>query len=69
MKTFQSVLLQIDPYSKKIFLTPAWPKDWNVDFKLHAPYNTIIEGTVKNGKVEALKVTPSSRKKDVIIYE
>ncbi len=69
MKTFQSMLLQIDPYSKKIYLTPAWPKDWDVDFKLHAPYNTIIEGTVKNGKVEALKVTPSSRKKDVIIYE
>ncbi|MCD6201649.1 MAG: hypothetical protein J7K46_07565 [Bacteroidales bacterium] len=69
MKAFQSMLLQADPYSKKIYLVPAWPKEWNVDFKLHAPYNTIIEGTIKNGKIEALKVTPSSRKGDVIISE
>ena len=67
MKAFQSMLLQTDPYSKKIYLTPAWPKDWNVDFKLHAPYNTIIEGSVKNGKIERLKVTPESRRKDIII--
>ena len=48
-------------------LFPAWPKDWNVDFKLHAPYNTVIEGVMKNGKVENLKVTPEIRKKDVEI--
>lgn len=67
MKTFQSMLIQADPYSKKIYLTPAWPKEWNADFKLHAPYNTIIEGVVKDGKIESLKVTPSYRKDDVII--
>lgn len=67
MKAFQSMLVQADPYSKKIYITPAWPKEWNADFKLHAPYNTIIEGSVKNGKIESLKVTPSSRKEDVII--
>ncbi|RLD77038.1 MAG: hypothetical protein DRJ10_12620 [Bacteroidetes bacterium] len=69
MKTFQSMLLQIDPYSKKMYLTPAWPKNWNATFKLHAPYNTIIEGTVKNGIIETLVVTPSSRKNDIIISE
>ena len=67
MKTFQSMLLQTDPYSKKIYLTPAWPKDWDVDFKLHAPYNTIIEVSVIKGKLESLKVTPESRLQDVII--
>ncbi len=67
MKTFQSMLLQADPYSKKIYLLPAWPKDWDIDFKLHAPYNTIIEGKVKNGKIETLQVTPASREKDIII--
>jgi hypothetical protein len=36
-------------------------------FKLHAPYNTVIEGTIRNGKIEQLKVTPASRKKDVTI--
>ena len=67
MKTFQSMLLQTDLYSKKIYLTPAWPKDWNADFKLHAPYNTVIEASVIKGKIENLKVTPESRLQDVFI--
>lgn len=65
MTGLQEMLLQVD--GKKIYLLPAWPAEWNAVFKLHAPYNTIIEGTVSNGKVEQLKVTPASRKKDVII--
>jgi len=65
MKAFQSMLLQTD--GKKIFLQPAWPKDWNATFKLHAPYKTVIEGRVVNGKVMDLKVTPESRKKDVVM--
>ncbi len=69
MKTFQSMLMQADPYSEKIYLLPAWPKNWNAGFKLHAPYNTTIEGVVKNGEVESLKVTPSSREKDIIIVD
>ena len=69
MKTFQSMLLQTDPYSKKIYLIPAWPKKWSASFKLHAPYNTIIEGNVKNGKIKTLAVTPSSRKSDIIILK
>ncbi len=68
MKTFQSMLMQPDPYSKKIYLLPAWPKDWNANFKLHAPYQTVIRGTIKNGVVESLKVTPESRKEDIIIW-
>jgi alpha-L-fucosidase 2 len=69
MKTFQSMLLQPDPYSKKLYLLPAWPKDWNADFKLHAPYQTIIEGKVRNGKIEVLNVAPESRKGDIIIWD
>ncbi|MHC4755821.1 MAG: DUF5703 domain-containing protein [Planctomycetota bacterium] len=61
----QEMLMQC--VDKKIYLTPAWPKDWNVDFKLHAPYHTIVEGTYKNGKFEKLKVTPENRKSDVEI--
>jgi hypothetical protein len=67
MKAFQSMLMQVDPYSKKIYLLPAWPKEWNAEFKLHAPYNTTIEGQFRNGKIEMLNVMPSSRKEDVII--
>ncbi len=67
MKAFQSMLMQTDPYSKKIYLLPAWPSDWDADFKLHAPYNTTIEGEVRNGTIENLQITPESRKLDIII--
>jgi len=53
----------------KIYLLPAWPKDWNVNFKLHAPYQTIIEGVFKNGKTETLKVVPEKRRGDVVIMQ
>ncbi len=60
----QEMLVQYD--GKKIYLLPAWPKDWNVHFKLHAPYKTTIEGVVKDGKLQSLKVLPVERMKDVI---
>jgi hypothetical protein len=37
--------------------------------KLHAPYGTVVEGRVENGKVVELRVTPATRKKDVIVVE
>ncbi|MGZ3924959.1 MAG: DUF5703 domain-containing protein, partial [Flavisolibacter sp.] len=43
----QEMLMQVD--DKKIYLLPAWPKDWDVHFKLHAPYQTTVEAVVKNG--------------------
>lgn len=61
----QQMLMQTD--GKKIFLLPAWPKDWNnITFKLHAPYNTTVQGKVINGKITELKVTPLYRRADVI---
>jgi len=50
-----------------IRLLPAWPKEWDVDFKLHAPGRTTVVGTVKNGNVLALEVTPPRRRDDVVI--
>lgn len=67
MKTFQSMIMQAD--EKKIYIMPAWPKDWNVDFKLHAPHKTVVKGQIKNGQLVDLDVTPASRKKDVIIMD
>ena len=67
MKTFQSMLLQTD--AQKIFLLPAWPKDWNVEFKLHAPQQTVVEGVFRDGKLASLKVTPESRRADVQVLE
>ena len=60
----QEMLLQTD--GEKIYLFPAWPKDWDVHFKLHAPYRTTVEGVVKEGKIQSLMVMPESRRKDII---
>lgn len=61
----QDMLLQSN--NGKIYLFPAWPKDWDVDFKLNAPDNTIIQGSYKNGKILELQVFPESRRKDIIV--
>lgn len=60
----QEMLMQVD--GKKIYLYPAWPKEWDVHFKLYAPYQTTVEGQLKNGKLIVLKVSPESRRADVI---
>ncbi|AXP80057.1 hypothetical protein CJ739_964 [Mariniflexile rhizosphaerae] len=59
----QEMLLQ--EVHGKIVLFPAWPKDWNVHFKLHATQNTTVEAKLENGKVNIIKVTPQSRRKDI----
>ena len=61
----QSMLLQYE--GDKIFLLPAWPKDWNCNFKLHAPKNTTVEGRVENGELKNLVVTPAARRADVVV--
>jgi hypothetical protein len=67
MVGLQEMLMAADPYGDgKIYLLPAWPKEWSVDFKLHAPQQTTVEASVKHGKVVSLKVTPESRRKDVV---
>jgi hypothetical protein len=68
MVGLQEMLMAADPYGDgKIYLLQAWPKEWDVNFKLHAPQQTIIEASVKDGKVVSLKVTPESRRKDVVL--
>ena len=61
----QDMLLQESNGS--ILLFPAWPKNWNVHFKLHATQNTTVEAKLENGKLEIIKVVPESRKKDIQI--
>lgn len=51
----------------KILLFPAWPADWNVHFKLHAPHQTTVEAELKDGKVVRLNVFPESRKADIVL--
>lgn len=61
----QEMLLQTN--GEEILLFPAWPKEWDVHFKLHAPGKTTVEVTLKDGKVTDLFVLPESRKKDIVI--
>ncbi len=64
-QTLQLMLMQTE--GPRILLLPAWPKDWNCTFKLHAPLRTTVSGTVADGKVTSLTVDPPERRKDVII--
>lgn len=57
--TLQTMLLQTD--GDQIFLFPAWPQDWDVEFRLHAPGQTVIEGHYVNGKLVQLQVNPPKR--------
>ena len=67
MKALQAMVLQADPYSEKIYLLPAWPKNWDVKFKLHAPRQTVIECDYRDGKIVNLTITPESRRADVVL--
>jgi hypothetical protein len=58
----------IQSEGSKILLFPAWPLDWDVDFRVHVPENTTVEGRLEKGKIVEMKVNPPSRKKDVVIY-
>jgi hypothetical protein len=64
MVQLQEMLLQTP--GDKLHLFPAWPAEWDVDFKLHAPQQTTVEGVLRSGKLVSLKVTPESRAKDVV---
>ncbi len=53
----------------KIRLFPAWPKEWDVDLKLHAPHRITVECSFEKGTMQRLEVTPKERQADVIILE
>lgn len=65
-----SVALQkmlVQEIEGKIYLLPAWPKEWDGSFKLHLTHHTIIEGSIKNGVLERFSITPKEREKDVVL--
>jgi alpha-L-fucosidase 2 len=63
LNALQLMLMQSE--GKAIRLLPAWPKNWDVTFKLHAPRGTAVECIYRAGKIEKLQVTPASRRADV----
>ncbi|HEX5790479.1 MAG TPA: DUF5703 domain-containing protein [Luteolibacter sp.] len=65
MATINYMLLQHS--GDKILILPAWPKDWDVSFKLHAPRRTTVEVVYRSGKIEKLEVSPKERLKDITL--
>jgi hypothetical protein len=64
MMALQAMLLQAD--GRKILLFPAWPRAWDVEFKLRAPHDTTVEGVYRGGRLESLVVTPAEREADLV---
>ncbi len=64
MIALQRMLLQY--HGDRLHLLPAWPKEWDVHFKLHAPHRTTVEAAVKAGQLESLIVAPKARENDVV---
>ena len=52
---------------RKILLLPAWPADWDVDFKLHLTGGAVLTGIVKEGTLLRWDVNPPARKTDVVV--
>lgn len=61
----QAMLIQTE--GKNIMLFPAWPEDWDVEFKLFTGNNTTVECEYKEGKLKRLEVSPKERRKDVVV--
>jgi hypothetical protein len=61
----QAILMQCE--GRRVVLLPAWPREWSAEFKLHAPHRTVLEGSVRDGLITNLQVTPEDRRADIII--
>ncbi len=67
MYALQLMLLQES--GGKLHLLPAWPKEWDARFRLHAPGKTVVSGEVRGGKLVSWAVEPESRRADVVMPE
>lgn len=65
MITLQTMCLQ--EVGDKLYVLPAFPKDWNVRFKLHASRGTVVTAEYRGGRLINASVTPASRTKDLVI--
>ncbi len=65
MIAVQEMLLQ--ERGGKLYVFPAWPREWNVRFRLHASQQTVVEAELRDGRVVSVKVTPQSRQGDVVV--
>lgn len=62
----QEMILQ--PVGDTLHICPAWPDDWDVSFRLCAPRQTTVSGTVRAGRLVSLEVEPAERAADVVLH-
>lgn len=60
-------LMAFQTLDSRIFLLPAWPADWDVSFKFHAPQATTVSGRYRAGVLDQLEVNPPSRASDIVL--
>lgn len=58
MNALQRMIIQYEDTT--VNLLPAWPKEWDVRFKVSGPNQTTIEGSFENGKMNNL-TTPANK--------
>ena len=63
MIALQSMLVQYD--GRRIMLFPTWPEEWNVEFRVHLPYETTLTGRLQEGEVQTLTASPGNREADI----
>jgi hypothetical protein len=64
MSGLQYMLMQC--VTNQIYLLPAWPAGWNVDFKLNAASNTTVRLIYTNQAVTTLTVSPALRTNNLV---
>lgn len=70
MVGLQEMLMASDPFGdEKILLLPAWPRDWDVFFKLHGPRETTVEAACLDGRLAVSKVSPPERRSAIVEYD
>ena len=65
-----AMLVASEPDPKgRIFLLPAWPRGWDVTFRVRAAGGTVVDGVVEGGRLTRLVTTPAERRDDIVLPE
>jgi hypothetical protein len=65
LTTLQLMAFQVE--GDRITVLPAWPREWDVSFRFHAPGGTTVDVEYLGGKITRLEVEPKVRMKDVAV--
>lgn len=65
MHALQTMALRV--VGEKIHVLPAWPKEWDVHFRLRGPDNTVIEVRQEDGRLVSAEITPASERHRLVL--